>query len=74
MSSGAQVYISGDLRYHDAMDASAAGRGLVDIGHFQSEHPAMPELAAALIRKMKEKGKPVDVAVFDGECDPFYIQ
>jgi len=38
LNSTADVFISGDLRYHDARDAEAARRGLIDIGHFASEH------------------------------------
>jgi dinuclear metal center YbgI/SA1388 family protein len=74
MRSGAQVYISGDLRYHDATAAVSAGIGLIDIGHFQSEHLAVPELAAILTKMMKGKGLPVDVEVFDREYDPFHTK
>ncbi len=47
-ASGAQVYISGDLRYHDARDVEMAGRGLIDIGHFASEHLIVEVVAGKL--------------------------
>ena len=55
LQSEAQVLISGDLRYHDARDAEAAHRGLVDVGHFHSEqlmkNALVERLAGALARK-----------------------
>jgi dinuclear metal center protein, YbgI family len=32
------VFLTGDLRYHDALDALEDGRILVDVGHFESEY------------------------------------
>lgn len=70
-SSGADVYISGDLRYHDARDAEAAGRGLIDMGHFASEHIIVGILAERL-RVMLER---MSLSALVEECplekDPF---
>jgi dinuclear metal center YbgI/SA1388 family protein len=53
-SCGAQVYISGDIKYHDARDVEAAGLGLIDIGHFQSEYLVVEELVKpARLRKIR---------------------
>jgi len=54
--SNAQVYISGDLRYHDARYVETAGRGLIDIGHFASEHLVV-EVLAAKLTEMLNKSK-----------------
>ena len=35
---GADVFISGDLKYHDARNFEFAQKALIDIGHFASEH------------------------------------
>lgn len=32
------VFLTGDLRYHEALDALEDGRILVDVGHFESEY------------------------------------
>jgi putative NIF3 family GTP cyclohydrolase 1 type 2 len=45
LRSGADVYVSGDMKYHDAMAIADAGCGVVDVGHFSSEHLAVPVLA-----------------------------
>jgi putative NIF3 family GTP cyclohydrolase 1 type 2 len=34
LASDAEAFITGDLRYHEAREIEAAGRGAIDIGHF----------------------------------------
>jgi putative NIF3 family GTP cyclohydrolase 1 type 2 len=46
--SGAQVFISGDLRYHDAREIEAFDRGLIDIGHFASDYLFVEDLVERL--------------------------
>ena len=70
-ASGADVYISGDLRYHDARDAEAAGRGLIDMGHFASEHIIVGVLAERLRKALETRSLPVQVAECPLEKDPF---
>ncbi len=71
--SGAQVYISGDLRYHDARAIEAEGLGLIDIGHFASEYLIIEKLAEKLNDMVKEIGYDVMVEACRIECDPFII-
>jgi dinuclear metal center YbgI/SA1388 family protein len=33
----ADLFLTGDIKYHDAMDAKARGISLIDIGHYESE-------------------------------------
>lgn len=73
LSSEAEVYISGDLRYHDARAVEAAGRGLIDIGHFASEHLIVKELAGRLEQILYEAGIDVKVKACGLENDPFVI-
>jgi len=72
-SSGAQVYISGDLRYHDARAVEAANRGLIDIGHFASEHLIVDVLAERLGKVLAETGIDVTIEACGLEKDPFVI-
>ncbi len=71
LSSGAQAYISGDLRYHDALAAKDAGLGLIDIGHFNSEHLIVDVLAKKLQKVLSEARFNVNVGAYDFEKDPF---
>lgn len=73
LSSGAEVYISGDLKYHDARDAQAANLGIIDIGHFASEHLIVDVLAKRLERVLSEAGIYVEVKPYSLEDDPFDI-
>ena len=69
--SSAQVYISGDLRYHDARDVETAGRGLIDIGHFASEHLVVEVLAGKLTDMLIKSGADILVEACRLEEDPF---
>jgi len=73
LSSGAQVYISGDLGYHDARDAQAANLGIIDIGHFASEHLIVDVLSKRLERILSEAGMNIEVEAYSLEEDPFVI-
>jgi dinuclear metal center YbgI/SA1388 family protein len=68
-SSGAQVYVSGDLRYHDARDAEARGVGLIDVGHFAGEHMVVDDLTRRLSDRLSAQG--VAVGACRIEKDPF---
>ncbi|MBL7180474.1 MAG: Nif3-like dinuclear metal center hexameric protein [Pseudomonadota bacterium] len=72
-SSGAQVFISGDLRYHDAREAEAAKLALIDIGHFASEHLVLEALAQRLDRALSANGLDVKIEACRLENDPFII-
>ena len=67
----AQVYISGDFKYHDARDIQAAGRALIDVGHFGSEHIMVDALAQQLAEHCSQSGLDVQVVPLRVETDPF---
>ncbi len=72
-ASGAEVYISGDFRYHDARAAEAANLGIIDIGHFASEHLIVEVLAKRLREIISKTGIDVKVEACESEIDPFVI-
>lgn len=47
--SGADVLLTGDVKYHEAQDALAAGIAVVDAGHFATEQPVVPYVAEYLV-------------------------
>lgn len=67
----ADVFISGDLKYHDAKDAEVHQRGLIDIGHFASEALMIDMIAGQLNAGIREKGLDVRVEALNEERDPF---
>ncbi len=72
-SSAAQVYISGDLHYHDARDIELSGLGAIDVGHFASEHLIVQELTSRLKTLLAERGLSSNVEACSLEKDPFEI-
>jgi dinuclear metal center YbgI/SA1388 family protein len=72
-SSGAHVFVSGDMRYHDARDAEEAGVGMIDVGHFGSEHLVVDVLTRKLRKAVLTKGLDVSIEACDLEKDPFVV-
>ncbi len=56
IASGADVYVTGDLRHHVALDALAAGLALVDAGHFATEAPALGPAVDLLAEAAARRG------------------
>jgi dinuclear metal center YbgI/SA1388 family protein len=73
LSSSADVFITGDLRYHDAREIEAARRGAIDIGHFHSEHLMAAAVAQRLRRALHRRRATARVEAFPLERDPFQI-
>lgn len=48
----AEVYVTGDIKFHDAQLARDLGLTVCDIGHYASENSAMKELALRLNNKL----------------------
>ncbi len=70
-SSGATVYITGDIKFHEARMIEDAGLGLIDIGHFASEHIFIEKLKKMLIKSAEKRGLKIDITACDIEKDPF---
>ncbi len=67
------VYITGDIRYHDARLAEQSGLAVLDIGHFGSEIHFIDLTADRLERELKEQSPPVAVHKIDREKNPFIL-
>lgn len=70
LRSDAQVFITGDVRYHDALEILAHGRGVIDIGHYESEHIVLESLANRLAAQMAMRGLAVEVEACISESAP----
>lgn len=46
--SHADVFVTGEMRFHDALSARTAGIGVILPGHYATERPAVEDLAAKL--------------------------
>jgi dinuclear metal center YbgI/SA1388 family protein len=72
-ASSAQVFVSGDLRYHDARDIEQRQRGCIDVGHFASEHIVVAHLTEWLKKWCRQHDWPVSVQAAEMEKDPFFL-
>lgn len=52
----ADVFVTGDLRHHPALDALTTGLALIDAGHYATEAPALPALRERLSATAREHG------------------
>jgi dinuclear metal center YbgI/SA1388 family protein len=70
--SGAQVLITGDVKYHDARDAEDIGIALIDAGHFPTEIIMAKNVQAQLQQKLSDSGySECQVFASITESDPF---
>lgn len=65
--SGADLLVTGDIKYHTAADAAAEGLCIVDAGHFNTEKLVLPVLAGML----KDKFVNIEIVCNSVEKDPF---
>lgn len=71
IAAGSDVYITGDVKYHEAQRAVEAGLALLDIGHFASERLILAPLAEYLRTRAVSDGSPLEIRVASQEKDPF---
>lgn len=68
---GCDVYVTGDVKYHEAQLAREAGLCVVDIGHFPSERLIVKPMAEYLQSQADLVGAPLKVMTASMENDPF---
>ena len=68
---GADVLVTGDVKYHEARNAESLGLALIDAGHFATERLMVEELAARLRLVAQERRLNFVIDTAEGEADPF---
>ncbi|WP_166831485.1 Nif3-like dinuclear metal center hexameric protein [Thalassoroseus pseudoceratinae] len=63
---GCQAFLTGEARFHSALEARTEGIGLILIGHYASERPAVEQLATVIADQFPQ----LDVWASDVETDP----
>jgi len=71
LAAGAQVLITGDVKYHAARDALASGLAVIDAGHYYSERPVVPHLATLLAERARGAGLEVGILVSEKHTCPW---
>ena len=70
---GADVYLTGDVKYHEAQCAAEQGMHLIDAGHFGTERPVLPVLADLLRAELAAEHGTVEILVTEKQCDVFDV-
>ena len=71
-AAGADAFLTGEVKHHHALEATARGMTLFQGGHFATENPGMDILASAL-QKALNKVK-CNVAVYRAKTDSYFVQ
>jgi putative NIF3 family GTP cyclohydrolase 1 type 2 len=68
---GADVMVTGDVRYHAAQEANIMRMPVIDAGHFGLEKCAPHLLAQSFMKELIEMGLDIRCTIYDGETEPF---
>lgn len=71
LAAGADVLVTGDLKYHVAQEILSHGLKFIDAGHGGTERVMLPALRDYLLEKCAASGLKVDVLVAEAVTDPF---
>lgn len=72
IDTGCDVFITSDIRYHEAMEAVERGLAVIDATHYATENIIVPTLAAYLRKKLENRGiKDVEVTESSVNGQPF---
>lgn len=69
---GADVLVTGDVKYHEAKAAQSQGLALIDAGHFATEHLMVEEAVRVLAEEAGRRGLNIEFQECATENDPFY--
>jgi len=70
---GADVLVTGDVKYHDARQAEELGIALIDAGHFATEKLMIDQVADALREAAQQHHWEIVFEAYAGEEDPFRL-
>lgn len=72
LASQAEVYITGELKYHQAREAEALGLPVIVAGHFETEVLVVPEMARFLREWFARQGRSLEIHILQ-EITPFKL-
>jgi dinuclear metal center YbgI/SA1388 family protein len=70
---GADVLVTGDVKYHDARQAEELGIALIDAGHFATEKLMIEQVTDSLREAARQRRWEVVFEAYAGEQDPFRL-
>jgi len=70
LGAGADAIVTGDVRYHAAVEALESGIAVIDCGHFPLEKAGPRIMAQAFTKALEELGEDIECIVCQEEKDP----
>jgi dinuclear metal center YbgI/SA1388 family protein len=70
-NAGADIIVTGDVKYHTAQDMTAAGMNFIDAGHYGTECVVLPVLHRLLTDMCAETNIDVELLLSKTNTDPF---
>jgi len=70
---GMDVYVTGDVKYHEAQRAVEQGMHIIDAGHFGTESPVLPVLAERLRAELADECGAIEIFVTNTQRDVFDV-
>lgn len=67
---GADIYLTGDIKYHDGQLAKELGLLLVDGNHFDTEKVILPVIKDRLLQNIEED---IDIILYEKSTAPFVV-
>lgn len=71
LAAGAQAYLTGEVKHHDALAAAQSGLALLEAGHMQTERIAMKQLVFGLQNRANELQ--YNIVFYVSEQNPFAV-
>ncbi|MBR0457507.1 MAG: Nif3-like dinuclear metal center hexameric protein [Firmicutes bacterium] len=72
-AAGCDLFITGDLKLHEAQYAKAAGISVIDAGHYGTEKIFTGNMAHQLRQKALEKNLDIDVIMAEADTNPYTL-
>jgi len=71
LRAGADTFVTGDVKYHEAQEMIAAGLNFIDAGHYGTETVILPVLQSYLEKRCLSGGLNVGIILSEVNTDPF---
>ena len=73
MRRSVDVYVTGDVKYHEAQRAVEQGMHIIDAGHFGTEAPVLPVLVEQLYAELAAERGEIEIFVTNTQRDVFDV-
>jgi dinuclear metal center YbgI/SA1388 family protein len=70
---GANLFLTGDIKYHEAREAQSLGIALIDAGHFATERLMVDGLSRQMEKVLASRKFEIQVLRCTAESDPFAV-